>query len=118
MNDPAGYPPLEGLRFAALVPTEGGEVNPETIFEYRESGGEIWASYSGGAIRRGFLVGTRTGDSLSFRYGHLNIDGKTSSGRCESQITETEDGRLRLEETWQWESQEGAGTSTLEELRR
>lgn len=107
---------LDGLRFASLVPTEGGEVSPSTVFEYREADGEIWASYSGGTVQRGFLVGTRAGDTLAFRYTHLNTEGETSSGRCASQIVTTEDGKIRLEETWQWESREGAGTSTLLQL--
>ncbi len=56
------------------------------------------------------------GDALTFRYCHLNHDGKTSTGRCVSRITQTEDGRLRLNETWVWESQEGSGVSTVDEV--
>lgn len=109
-------PSLDGRRFAALSHTEGGEVGPETVFEYHEEDGEIWASYSGGTVRRGFLVGTRDGDTIAFRYSQLNLDRETSSGRCVSQIVVTEDGRLRLDETWSWESRPGSGTSSVEEI--
>jgi hypothetical protein len=29
---------------------------------------------------------------------------------------ETADGRLRLEETWEWESRDGSGTSVVEQV--
>ncbi|MFE9766551.1 hypothetical protein ACFYPC_18795 [Streptomyces sp. NPDC005808] len=43
--------------------------------------------------------------------------GGTSSGHCVSRVTELPDGRVRLEETWEWESQRGSGTSSVEEVR-
>jgi hypothetical protein len=42
-------------------------------------------------------------------------DGRTATGRCESRIEELPDGRLRLHETWAWDSQDGSGTSVVEE---
>ena len=74
------------------------------------------ARYSGGAVRLGFLVGTREGDVLRFRYAQVRPDGTTAAGRCESRIEVLGDGRLRLHETWAWESQDGAGTSVVEEI--
>lgn len=116
MRSPATHPVLDGRRFAPLAHTQGGEVGPETVFDYHESDGEIWASYVGGTVVRGFLVGTRSGDTLNFRYAQLNRDGETSTGRCESQITVTDSGKLRLSETWAWESKLGQGTSAVEEI--
>lgn len=66
---------------------------------------------------RGYLVGTRTGDTLSFRYSHPNTNGEASNGRCDSSMEAT-DGRPCLSETWGWESREGAETSILEEFGR
>ncbi|WP_028933759.1 hypothetical protein [Pseudonocardia spinosispora] len=110
-------PSLDGRRFAATDVDAHGEVGLDTTFEYREKDGEIWGSYSGGSVRRGFLVGTRTGDQLDFRYSQLNIDGETSSGHCRSRIDVLTDGRVRLTETWEWESRTGSGTSAVEEFR-
>jgi hypothetical protein len=107
---------LDGLRFAPVADPEGGEVGTTTLFRYREHDGVIWADYDGGRILRGHLVGTRDGDRLDFRYVQLTRDGGTSSGHCVSRVVALPDGRLRLEETWQWESRPGAGTSTVEEL--
>jgi hypothetical protein len=94
-----------------------GEASAATLFEYHEDDVMIWARYRGGTVRLGFLVGTRTGDQLEFRYSQLNEAGETSNGRCSSTISTLPDGRLRLEETWEWESKPGAGTSAVEEAR-
>ena len=105
---------LEGRRFAAVTDVVAGEVGTETVFTYHEHDGAVWAEYAGGAIRRGHLVGTREGDRLDFRYVQLNSDGLTSSGHCVSEISVLADGRLRLHETWWWESRPGSGTSVVE----
>lgn len=108
-------PSLDARRFVA-VDNDGGEVGADTVFEYRERDGEIWATYTGGAIRRGYLVGTRVADQISLRYVQLNVDGETATGRCSTVVNVLPDGRVRLDETWQWESPPGAGTSVVEEL--
>ncbi|MEQ4305777.1 MarR family winged helix-turn-helix transcriptional regulator [Plantactinospora sp. B6F1] len=114
---PGGSPPsLDGRRFRAVAEVDGGEVGAETAFDYRERDGEISAAYSGGSVRRGHLVGTRDGDTLDFRYVQLNTAGETSTGHCHSRISMLPDGRLRLHETWSWESRTGSGTSTVEEI--
>ena len=108
---------LDGRRFRAVAEVAGGDVGPQTEFEYVEDDdGVIHARYAGGAIRLGFLVGTRAGDGLRFRYAQLLQDGRTAAGRCESRIEELPDGRLRLHETWAWDSQPGGGTSVVEEI--
>ncbi|MBP1137885.1 hypothetical protein JOE31_004117 [Arthrobacter sp. PvP023] len=40
----------------------------------------VWAEYSGGTILRGYLVGTRTADTLNFRYSHVSTDRLTANG--------------------------------------
>jgi hypothetical protein len=115
-------PTLEGRRFVAVV-NGSGEVGAETVFTYHEdtAAGTVWADYAGGVIVRGHLMGHRGrspdgSDTLDFRYVQIKADGTTSSGRCESVIEMLTDGRLRLHETWAWESRDGSGTSTVEEL--
>jgi hypothetical protein len=107
---------LDGRWFRAVAEVDGGDVGPETMFRYAEEDGEIWATYVGGRIRRGYLVGTRDGDRLDFRYAQLSEGGQTATGHAVSRITTLPDGRLRLEETWEWESREGSGTSAVEEI--
>ncbi len=107
---------LNGRRFAAADRAPGGEVDAETSFEYHEDGDLVWVRYAGGAVRLGHLVGLRRGDVIEFRYSQLNTSGETSSGVCRSTIELLGDGRLRLNESWRWESRGGEGTSTVEEL--
>jgi hypothetical protein len=108
-------PSLDGLRFAATANPDG-EVDATTIFEYSQQDDLIHARYAGGAIRLGFLVGTRDGEVLDFRYTQLNTAGDTVTGHCVTRIETLPDGRLRLHELWSWDSREGSGESTLEQL--
>ncbi|MFJ3668393.1 hypothetical protein ACIPSE_18315 [Streptomyces sp. NPDC090106] len=107
---------LDGLVLAPVADQAPGQVGTRTRFTYHEKDGEIWAEYEGGDVVRGHLVGTRQGDRLDFRYVQLKTDGTTSSGHCVSLVVELADGRLRLEESWEWESQRGSGTSVVEQV--
>ncbi|MGW6458418.1 hypothetical protein ACWF94_21305 [Streptomyces sp. NPDC055078] len=108
---------LDGLVLSPVADQAPGQVGTRTRFTYHERDGRIWAEYEGGDVVHGRLVGTREGDRLDFRYVQLKTDGTTSSGHCASTVVETADGRVRLEETWEWESQEGSGTSVVEQVR-
>jgi hypothetical protein len=94
---------------------ETGEASAATVFEYHEDDGVVWARYHGGAVRLGFLVGTRKGDRLDFRYSQLNESGETANGHCSTTVSVLPDGRLRLSEDWVWESKSGSGASVMEE---
>jgi hypothetical protein len=109
-------PSLEGRRFRAIGAAEGGDVGPDTVFEYRQEGHIVHAWYAGGDVQLGFLVGLRAVDSIEFRYVQLRADGSTASGHCRSRIECLPDGRLRLHERWQWDSQPGGGSSIVEEI--
>ncbi|GAA3237779.1 hypothetical protein ACFQE4_07450 [Streptomyces thermocoprophilus] len=107
---------LDGLVLAPVADQAAGQVGTDTRFAYHERDGVIWAEYAGGDVVRGHLVGTRHEDRLDFRYVQLRTDGTTASGHCVSDVVELPDGRVRLEETWQWESAEGSGTSVVEQV--
>ena len=109
---------IDGLTFGGAddVP-EAGEATAETVFEYHEDDGVIWARYEGGPVRLGFLVGTRDGDRLDFRYSQLNDKGETSNGRCSTTVAVLSDGRVRLDQDWAWESRPGSGQDAIEQLR-
>ncbi|GAB7107820.1 hypothetical protein JCM4814A_61340 [Streptomyces phaeofaciens JCM 4814] len=107
---------LDGLVLAPVADQAPGQVGTRTRFTYHEREGVVWADYAGGDVVRGHLVGTREGNRLDFRYVQLKRDGSTSSGHCVSTVVELPDGRLRLEETWAWESQAGTGTSVVEQV--
>lgn len=108
---------LDGRIFsAAAAGPLTGDVGPETRFRYHEEPeGLVWARYEGGAVALGHLTGRRRGEHLEFRYSHVDAGGDTASGHCVTRIEQLPDGRLRLHETWAWDSREGSGTSVLDE---
>lgn len=63
------------------------------------------------------MVGTRNGEKLDFRYAHLSTSKETSTGVYNSIIEILDDGRLRLHESWAWESRPETGSSIVEELK-
>lgn len=107
---------LDARRFRAIAHVAGGEVGSDTVFEYHQESDLVWARYTGGSVRLGYLVGTRDGDAIEFRYSQVNVDGETSNGHCRSTLHLLADGRLQLRETWEWESRPGSGTSVVEEI--
>ena len=115
MND--ALPSLDGRNFRVAETAEQGEADEATLFEYHEHDGLVWARYEGGMVRLGYLVGTREGSRLRYRYSQLNTSGETSNGRCVATLSLLPDGRLRMDDTWEWESKPGAGTSAHEEVQ-
>lgn len=109
---------IDGRIFAGEINSESGEVGPLTRFTYHQDGDVIWADYSGGRILRGFLVGTRNGRALHFRYAHLGTDKQAATGVCNSVLEVLADARIRLHETWAWESRPKSGTSVVEEVKK
>jgi hypothetical protein len=113
---PASFPSLDGRRFRALANSRGGQVSGDTEFVFSQDGRVVHARYGGGAIVLGFLVGVADRDATEFRFVHVDRDGAISSGHSVDTIEVLPDGRLRLHEQWEWESQSGRGTSVLEEI--
>ncbi len=107
----------DGRIFVPKVNTENGEVDRNTVFRYHQKENIIWAEYSGGDIRIGFLIGTVNSDgNLSFTYQHLNEAGQIRLGKCTSTPVLNGD-KLELHETWQWlNGDESEGTSVISEI--
>lgn len=108
----------DGRRFRAVTNAPTGEVDADTVFDYRQEGNLVWATYRGGPIRFGTLIATVDADGgLDMRYQHLNRDGALMTGVCTSTPEVLPDGRLRLHERWQWTSGDrSSGSSIVEEI--
>lgn len=107
---------LHGRRFT--VASGGVDVGSSTVFLFTEDRltGVVTATYRGGAVLAGSLVGTRDGSRVEFRYSHVTRAGGLESGISRDSLSVLPDGRLRLDEQWEWTSRSGSGTSVLEEL--
>ena len=93
---------LDSLTFIALENSQNGEVSSETVFHYSEKKSIISASYSGGKIIQGSILGKRISDTeIEFNYQHITDDLSLKAGHCQSTISE-ENNRLILNEVWQW----------------
>lgn len=109
----------DGRVFVPGENTPNGEVNGATRFEYHQTGELLEASYRGGGIRCGQMVGlVREEGVLEFCYQHLTDEGELRSGQCRSVPEVLADGRLRLHEEWQWSNGDrSAGRSIVDEVR-
>ena len=105
-------------KFRSVSNTSSGQVNEETTFHYTQTGNQLRATYSGGKITFGEMLGVvREDNSLVFTYHHLDVDGHLKSGHCTSIPEMLPDGRIRLHETWQWDfGGVGEGASIVEEM--
>jgi hypothetical protein len=103
------FPDLDGKIFRTATNSDNGEVGAETLFHYHEADGTVWAEYSGGLIKKGFLIGKRlSADTLDLRYQHIGEDGGIKTGMCASTITVGPDGKTRIREKWRWTCGDGS----------
>jgi len=107
---------LDGRTLVGVANTEDGEVSSDTRFQFEQEGERIYAHYSGGDIIDGHLVGTFDGREWDIRYSQINSEYDTASGHSVGTVTLLDDGRVRVEDEWEWESQNGSGESVLEEV--
>jgi len=108
----------DNKRFKSIENSENGEVTLETIFHYGQNGDTIWATYGGGTIMLGNIIGKVDQDGkIDMRYQHLSIDGTFKTGKCISTPEILPDNKIRLHEEWEWSSgMEGKGKSIIEEM--
>ncbi|PRX79023.1 hypothetical protein B0G93_102386 [Bacillus sp. V-88] len=108
----------DGRTFVSIENTANGEVSSKTVFEYKQEGKILSATYSGGDITKGTLIGIVKDDgSLVFRYNHVNVNHEIRGGQCTSVPEILKDGRIRLHEKWKWmDREQSVGESVVEEL--
>ncbi len=105
-------------KFAGVLNSSSGQVSGDTIFHYQQHGNILTASYSGGSIQQGYMLGIVNEDnSLDFVYHHLDEHQNLKSGHGHSVPEMLEDGRIRLHESWSWTfPTQGDGNSIVEEM--
>jgi len=107
-----------GRLFRAVETSGNGQVNAETIFKYDQRDSLITATYSGGEIEFGHLIGIMYDDgTLDFSYHHVTLSDEICTGKGTSDVELLAGNKVRLRETWQWTSgDKSSGTSILEEI--
>lgn len=88
------------------------------FFTTNKNGTFLTATYTGGVIVKGQILGSVAKDgSIKMCYHQINSVGELRSGICESKPEILSNGKIRLHESWQWTTGGGEkGTSIVEEL--
>jgi len=108
---------LNNRKFKSLSNSANGEISDTTIFHYYQRSEMIWAEYFGGEILKGFLIGKIFNRSLQFSYQHMNHSKEIMTGKCKTQISLNENGKIQLNEEWEWTCKDySKGTSKLIEI--
>lgn len=104
--------------FRTISNSDTGETSPETLFHYRQEGNLLYASYAGGKVRYGHLLGlVDEQGNIDMRYHQVNNEGEIMTGICHAKPEIMTNGKIRLHESWQWTSGDHSkGTSIVEEL--
>lgn len=105
-------------KFAAVSNTPNGETSAQTVFHYQQEGTIVTATYAGGNIVSGHLIGIiEENGVVDLRYHQVNHKGELMTGACRSVPERMSNGKIRLYETWQWTSGDfSKGQSIVEEL--
>jgi len=118
MNKCTTIESLDNKTFRSVSNSGNGEVSEATTFHYQQNGSMIMASYSGGTIKDGNLLGQIDEEGiLTFAYQHYNTDNEFRTGRCTSTPELLSNGKIRYHESWEWTGGlEGSGESIIEEV--
>lgn len=107
---------LDGHRMHASQTAENGVVNADTIFTFQQSGEWAAASYSGGKVVQGYLVGRVDGSTFTFRYCQHDTDGNLDGGQSSCELERRADGGIRIIERFFWESRGEDGVNIIEDV--
>jgi hypothetical protein len=119
LRAPVGSDPLAlDLHVFEVVATSAASaISRDTVFEFREQAGVVEASYAGGQIVRGVLVGRREHDRLTTAHTQLGADGRLQTGAATMHIQQADGGQLLLTEDYTW-SDGTTGRNVLRSLQQ
>lgn len=105
-------------KFKAVSNSENGELSKNFIFDYKQEANIISCIYSGGTILKGQLLGMVSDKGIiNMSYHQINLKGELQTGICTSIPKILANGKIQLNETWQWTNgDKSKGTSVLIEI--
>jgi hypothetical protein len=109
---------LDGVTMFVSATAATGVVDSDTRLHFTQKGSRVAARYDGGAVARGWLVGSLAGSELVFRYVQREVTGAIHSGHSIAPVERRPDGRLRMVEHFTWSSRPGSGTNVFDEVPR
>lgn len=108
---------LDNIKMNVIETAENGVVNKDTIFYFTQKDNYVEGKYSGGQIKKGFLVGLIKKNIFKFNYCQLQTNGVLDNGSSNSELTISIEGKIRLIEHFEWKSRPGElGVNIFEEI--
>ena len=107
-----------GRLFRPIESSDSSQTNTDTIFKYEQNDDLVTATYSGGNIQFGQIIGKVDANGiLDMRYQHVDRNGELMTGYCKTTPEILPNGKIRLHEKWRWTCGHRAkGKSVLEEI--
>ncbi|MGI9545033.1 MAG: n-acetylglutamate synthase [Cyclobacteriaceae bacterium] len=98
--------------------SKNGEVSIETVFHYRQEGELVSATYKGGSVMSGSIVGLwRESEQLDLLYHCLTNEGELKAGKAQALASVMDNGKIKLSLDWQWlTSDQSSGKSEYVEI--
>lgn len=72
---------FDNKRFAVIQNSESGQVNSETVFEYKQQDNLVTAEYFGGTIKYGKIIANLKEDELYMLYQCMTINNQLKAGK-------------------------------------
>jgi hypothetical protein len=93
---------FDNKKFALIENSESGQVNSETVFEYKQNNNLVTADYFGGTIKYGKIIADLKGDQLNMLYQCLTTDNVLKAGKAIAKISLSDTGKIKLSLDWEW----------------
>jgi hypothetical protein len=105
-------------KFKPLFNSDNGEVSNDMVFHYLQEGSVLTCTYEGENIEKGHLIGlVDENGCIQMSYHQINKKGELMTGICSSVPERMNNGKILLNESWQWTSgNQSKGKSILEEI--
>lgn len=93
---------LDNKKFVTAE-NKNGLASDKTIFHYSQNGTTITGTYKGGYIAEGRIIGKQIQHAkIELLYQCLTTEGELKAGESKGTISETKNGKLKLEFDWNW----------------
>lgn len=93
---------FDNKRFALIQNSESGQVNSETVFEYKQQDNLVTADYYGGTIKYGKIIADLKDNELNMLYQCLTTDNQLKAGKAIAKISLSDNGKIKLNLHWEW----------------
>ena len=107
---------LNGVRMKNAKADPKGVCSSETILEFKQDHNLISASYRGGPVLDGYLIGVLNGSQVMFRYVQADVNGNVDAGVSDGAFTRLPNRKLQLIEHFLLYTRPDSGTNIFVEL--